>query len=625
MNEVAIGPGATAFTRILRWDELDRERLRQHLHPALRRVVVHLRMPGRRDDHLGLDRRHVHDRAAARVADRRRERPGHDVHALEVRVEHEVPLVLVEVVERRHAHEPRVVHEVVDRCRSASSAASRAASACAGSRTSSSIATGPGHRPPRSRPPSRRAASRRTSATATAAPSLASRERDRPPDARARAGHERHTAGVVEAHVVLRALRRRPPTPTSTAMPPPSASSVVPVTYEDSSLARNRRARRDLVGLGRARAAAGEPRRRAGTRRRATMPRSAASSSIASSPIGVRTHPGQSAFARTPRRPAVDRDRLRETDQRGLRGDVGGARRRGDEARDRRDQHDRAAASGFQVRHRRAHEVQGTREVDVDRGAPGLVGHVAGRAAEADAARSRPRRRGRRRPRTVAADRRVGVRGVARVARHREHRRPRRRRPRRLRAPSGHDDPRAFRREPPRDGRADARAAAADHRHLAVEPHRVLPSVAGSVTHRNRTERPEARVANMRPLPTRGSPGARSRCSPTTTRRSASCRTRCSRWRAGPEILEAFSELITQIWNTGTLPKELKPLIAHRLQRGGRVPLLPGARGGRRARARGRRREDRRDLELRAQPPSTPTPSGRRCDSRATRRWCRTR
>lgn len=29
-----------------------------------------------------------------------------------------------------------------------------------------------------------------------------------------------------------------------------------------------------------------------------------------------------------------------------------------------------------------------------------------------------------------------------------------------------------------------------------------------------------------------------------------------------PEILEAFSELITQIWNTGTLPTELKPLIA---------------------------------------------------------------
>ena len=29
-----------------------------------------------------------------------------------------------------------------------------------------------------------------------------------------------------------------------------------------------------------------------------------------------------------------------------------------------------------------------------------------------------------------------------------------------------------------------------------------------------------------------------------------------------PEVLTAFSELITQIWNTGTLPKELKPLIA---------------------------------------------------------------
>ena len=28
-----------------------------------------------------------------------------------------------------------------------------------------------------------------------------------------------------------------------------------------------------------------------------------------------------------------------------------------------------------------------------------------------------------------------------------------------------------------------------------------------------------------------------------------------------PEILRAFSELITQIWNTGTLPKDLKPLI----------------------------------------------------------------
>ena len=28
-----------------------------------------------------------------------------------------------------------------------------------------------------------------------------------------------------------------------------------------------------------------------------------------------------------------------------------------------------------------------------------------------------------------------------------------------------------------------------------------------------------------------------------------------------PEILRAFNELITQIWNTGTLPKHLKPLI----------------------------------------------------------------
>src|SRR5439155_22168784 len=29
-----------------------------------------------------------------------------------------------------------------------------------------------------------------------------------------------------------------------------------------------------------------------------------------------------------------------------------------------------------------------------------------------------------------------------------------------------------------------------------------------------------------------------------------------------PEILSAFSELITQIWRTGTVPVELKPLIA---------------------------------------------------------------
>ena len=28
-----------------------------------------------------------------------------------------------------------------------------------------------------------------------------------------------------------------------------------------------------------------------------------------------------------------------------------------------------------------------------------------------------------------------------------------------------------------------------------------------------------------------------------------------------PEILRAFSELITQIWNSGTLPSELKPMI----------------------------------------------------------------
>src|SRR5918993_1577921 len=29
-----------------------------------------------------------------------------------------------------------------------------------------------------------------------------------------------------------------------------------------------------------------------------------------------------------------------------------------------------------------------------------------------------------------------------------------------------------------------------------------------------------------------------------------------------PEILRAFSELITQIWRTGTLPQSLKPLVA---------------------------------------------------------------
>src|SRR4030095_12124292 len=68
-----------------------------------------------------------------------------------------------------------------------------------------------------------------------------------------------------------------------------------------------------------------------------------------------------------------------------------------------------------------------------------------------------------------------------------------------------------------------------------------------------------------------------------------------------PEILRAFSELITQIWRTGTVPGGLKPLRAcrDRRERGGGLPILPGARDRRREDAWGRRGQDRRCLGLR--------------------------
>ncbi len=44
-----------------------------------------------------------------------------------------------------------------------------------------------------------------------------------------------------------------------------------------------------------------------------------------------------------------------------------------------------------------------------------------------------------------------------------------------------------------------------------------------------------------------------------------------------PEILRAFSELITQIWNSGTLPTAAETADRDRLEHRGGLPVLSGA------------------------------------------------
>ena len=88
----------------------------------------------------------------------------------------------------------------------------------------------------------------------------------------------------------------------STAVAPPSTVSTAPVTADACSLARNATT---------AATSPGSAGRRSGTCAVASAyaaslpasPRSAASASIYSSAIGVRTHPGHTVFTRTPRLP----------------------------------------------------------------------------------------------------------------------------------------------------------------------------------------------------------------------------------------------------------------------------------------------------------------------------------
>ena len=67
-----------------------------------------------------------------------------------------------------------------------------------------------------------------------------------------------------------------------------------------------------------------------------------------------------------------------------------------------------------------------------------------------------------------------------------------------------------------------------------------------------------------------------------------------------PEILRAFSELITQIWRTGTVPVGTQAARRDRREHRRRLPVLPGSRDGGRQAPRRAGREDRADLGLRA-------------------------
>src|SRR5690606_37829180 len=89
---------------------------------------------------------------------------------------------------------------------------------------------------------------------------------------------------------------------TSTLVAPPSTGSTAPVTYEARDDARNAMTSATSAG------SAGRP---SGTSRvtsayasaRPASPAAWANSSISASAIGVRTQPGQTAFARTPSSP----------------------------------------------------------------------------------------------------------------------------------------------------------------------------------------------------------------------------------------------------------------------------------------------------------------------------------
>src|SRR5262249_35858157 len=129
----------------------------------------------------------------------------------------------------------------------------------------------------------------------------------------------------------------------------------------------------------------------------------------------------------------------------------------------------------------------------------------------------------------------------------------------RFRAPAAHDDLRPFAGEPPGGRGPDPGAPAGDNRHLALEPHRPARNVVRhSLTHRRgRDER--GRMANMEPLRREDHPELEELFqlyNDTLSFVPNSLYTMARR----PEILRAFSELISQIWRTGTLPQYLKPL-----------------------------------------------------------------
>ena len=169
-------------------------------------------------------------------------------------------------------------------------------------------------------------------------------------------------------------------------MRPPSTRNVVPVTYEDSSLARNSAAFTISRGLREPahRQVDAPPLERAGSSRRCA------------SRSGVSTGPGQSALTRTPWRANCDGELAAHREHRAFRGRVGDLRGgRADDRDERGDVDHRAAAALEQVRDAVLAAEEDALRVDVLHALPGL-----------DARSRAPRRRRRARCRRCCRARR---------------------------------------------------------------------------------------------------------------------------------------------------------------------------------------------------------------------------
>ena len=254
----------------------------------------------------------------------------------------------------------------------------------------------------------------------------------------------------------------------STACPPPSATSVVPLTIDDSSEARNRQQ------LAISSAVPGASQRHVAARqvvRLLTADASGGAQLVHGLVAHRRDDPSGTERVRTdPLWAVVDGDRARQGVEPGLRGVVGGrcgSRRHRVGARH---QHHRAAATLEHDGQRRARHHHGAGQVHVEHALPLLVVHVTDERFDAEP--------GARHDHIEASEGRDGggdglgrVRRVAGVPGDRHaldlvrHGRDR------FRTPAGDDHLRALAGEQAGGRRSDARSTTGDERHLVLEPH----------------------------------------------------------------------------------------------------------------------------------------------------------